>query len=172
VDHRALDAAPLCDVVSADDDHVEGHFEAAKLSAKPGGLRAKPWNLRLDYEQVEVRFGTGIAASVGTKEDHPRVRGGLGESAARLCNQRLIRHSVKVAHCRDDQLECAWRDVLGADRLSDPAASWALSGEGSGKGFADEGGLCLGVALAVMLETPGEAPLEVGVPLREVGIRP
>jgi hypothetical protein len=112
VDHRALDVAPLCDVVSADDDHVERNFETAKLSAKPGGLRATPWNLRLDYEQVEVRFGAGIAASVRAKEDHPRVWGGLGESAARLCNQGLIRHGVKVAHGCDGRLEGAWRDVL------------------------------------------------------------
>lgn len=42
----------------------------------------------------------------------------------------------------------------------------------AGKDFADEGALGLGVALAVMLETTGEAALEVGVPLREVGVRP
>jgi hypothetical protein len=40
------------------------------------------------------------------------------------------------------------------------------------KDFADEGGLCLGVAFAVVFETAGEVALEVGVPLCEVGIRP
>jgi GTP cyclohydrolase III len=72
VEHRALDLAPLGDVVSAYGDYVGGDAQTAQLAAKPDRLRATVIDLGLDHEEVKVAAGVGIAAGMRSEQDDLR----------------------------------------------------------------------------------------------------
>jgi len=72
VEHRALDVAPLGDLVSAYDDYVGGDAQPAQLSTEPDRLRPTVADLLLDHEKVEVAVGTGVASGVRSEQDDLR----------------------------------------------------------------------------------------------------
>ena len=72
VEHRALDLAPLGDVVGAYDDYVGGDAQPAQLSTEPDRLRRTVVDLGLDHEEVEVAVGAGIASGMRSEQDDLR----------------------------------------------------------------------------------------------------
>src|SRR3954451_11482021 len=93
IQHRPFEVPPFLDVPGAYDDHVESHFQTAKLASQTSSLGASLRDLTwLDHEEVQIAVGTRFAAGAGAEKDHPGPWRGLRQEAPRLLDQRLVRH--------------------------------------------------------------------------------
>jgi hypothetical protein len=97
VDHRPRDITPFIDLLLAHHNHVKSDFEISQLSAQTSRLCSRGSDLRLDHEEVEITRGTGVAAGVRPKEDHPGAVGCGGQSSPGLSDQALVGHGITVA---------------------------------------------------------------------------
>lgn len=70
VEHRALDFAPLGDVVSAYDDYVGGNAQPAKLATESDRLRPDGYRPQAQSQGKSRSLSVaGIAAGVGSEQD-------------------------------------------------------------------------------------------------------
>jgi hypothetical protein len=79
IDHSAWHVAPFVDILRADDNDVEGDFEASKLTTQTGRLGTTFRDVAGLYDkQVEIAVGARFATGARAEEDHPCPRVRIG----------------------------------------------------------------------------------------------
>ena len=90
MDHAAVNAAPLADVVGAYDDEVHRHSQITQRLSETSKLLASVAEFRLHHEKIQIGAGARIAAGVRAEEDDARVGRGCGKAAACLCDEGVV----------------------------------------------------------------------------------
>jgi hypothetical protein len=106
MDHAPVHVAPPPNVIGTDNNEIDRHPDIPQSFPKSHKRVSTTLQLGLDYEQVEVAARPGVAASVGTKQNHTSiVLSGLCQPSPCLLNRGLIGHlqtkgSAPSGRCR------------------------------------------------------------------------
>ena len=83
---------PALGVVAADDNDISWHAQIAQRAMEAHRLLGLVINLGLNDKKVDIATGTGLSASMGTKQNDLRVRSSRNQAPSGLSDQGLVNY--------------------------------------------------------------------------------
>src|ERR1700746_2008983 len=100
VDHGSANPSPLIRVIRAKNHEIDRNAEIAESFTESHELRAAAFQVGLDDKQIQIAVGTTLAPGARAEKDDRGVWSGRGKTAARLSNQGLVSHDLKIVAVR------------------------------------------------------------------------
>jgi hypothetical protein len=100
VDHGSANPSPLIRVIGAENHEIDRNAEIAESFTESHELRAAAFHFGLDDKQIQIAIGATLAPGARAKKDHRGIWSSCCKTAARLSNQGLVSHDLKIVAVR------------------------------------------------------------------------